>query len=77
MDDPADVIIEFKYSRVWDHSGLEAINTLRARYEKAGKTIHLRHLSPECRKLLEKAGTLVEVNVLEDPHYQIANLGKN
>lgn len=77
VDDPADVIIEFKYSRVWDHSGLEAINTLRARYEKAGKTIHLRHLSPECRKLLEKAGTLVEVNVLEDPHYQIANLGKN
>jgi len=76
QEDPDDVIIEFRYSRVWDHSGLEAINTLAERYQKAGKTLHLRHLSPECRKLLKNAGSLVEVNVLEDPIYQIANIGK-
>ena len=37
-----------------DHSGLEAIDTLAERYLNAGKTLHLRHLSPECRKLLRK-----------------------
>ncbi len=75
-EDPDDVIIDFIHSRVWDHSGLEAINTLAERYQKAGKTLHLRHLSPECSRLLSNAGNLVEVNVLEDPHYQIANIAK-
>ncbi|HHJ39560.1 MAG: hypothetical protein AXA67_09610 [Methylothermaceae bacteria B42] len=71
-NDPDDVVIEFQHSRVADHSAIEAIDTLAERYIKAGKTLHLRHLSPECRKLLKKAGDLVEVNVMEDPHYHIA-----
>ncbi len=72
-DDPDDVIIEFQHSRVADHSAIEAIDTLAERYIKAGKTLHLRHLSEECRGLLKKAGDLVEVNVLEDPRYRVAN----
>ncbi len=67
-----DVIIDFAGSRVCDHSGLEAIDTLADRYLNAGKTLHLVHLSAECRKLLTKAGNLVEVNVIEDPKYFIA-----
>lgn len=67
-----DVIIDFARSRVADHSGLEAIDTLAERYLNAGKTLHLRHLSQECRLLLEKAGNLVEVNVIEDPSYHVA-----
>jgi SulP family sulfate permease len=55
-----------------DHSAIEAIDTLAERYVNAGKTLHLRHLSPECRDLLHKAGDLVEVNVLEDPRYRVA-----
>jgi len=70
--DPDDVVVEFQNSRVGDHSGLEAIDTLAERYLNAGKTLHLRHLSPECRKLLHKAGNLVEVNVIEDPTYHVA-----
>ncbi len=71
-NDPDDVVVEFQNSRVGDHSGLEAIDTLAERYLNAGKTLHLRHLSPECRKLLHKAGNLVEVNVIEDPTYHVA-----
>ncbi|MDH5515871.1 MAG: SulP family inorganic anion transporter, partial [Gammaproteobacteria bacterium] len=71
--DPEDVIIEFQNSRVADHSAIEAIDTLAERYIKAGKTLHLRHLSEECRQLLRKAGDLVEVNVLEDPRYHVAD----
>lgn len=72
-NDPDDVIIEFQNSRVADHSAIEAIDTLAERYIKAGKKLHLRHLSDECRQLLTKAGDLVEVNVLEDPHYYVAD----
>jgi len=70
--DNDDVVIDFARSRVADHSGLEAIDTLAERYENAGKTLHLVHLSEECRKLLNRAGNLVEVNVIEDPKYFVA-----
>jgi SulP family sulfate permease len=72
-EDPDDVIIEFQNSRVADHSAIEAIDTLAERYIKAGKQVHLRHLSVECLQLLTKAGDLVEVNVLEDPRYHVAD----
>jgi len=70
--DPDDVIIEFQHSRVMDHSAIEAIDNLAERYLNAGKRLHLRHLSPDCRALLHNAGDLVEVNVLEDPRYHVA-----
>ena len=72
-NDPDDVVIEFQKSRVYDHSAVEAIDALAERYVKAGKRLHLRHLSPECRQLLHNADDLVEVNVIEDPKYHIAD----
>jgi SulP family sulfate permease len=72
-EDPDDVIIEFQNSRVVDHSAIEAIDNLADKYIKAGKKLHLRHLSPECKLLLTKAGDLVEVNVMEDPTYHVAD----
>jgi SulP family sulfate permease len=71
-EDRDDVVVDFARSRVCDHSGLEAIDTLAERYLNAGKTLHLVHLSDECRRLLRKAGSLVEVNVIEDPKYFVA-----
>jgi len=72
-NDPDDVVIEFLNSRVVDHSAIEAIDNLAEKYRKAGKTLHLRHLSEDCRVLLRKAGDMVEVNVLEDPQYHVAD----
>jgi SulP family sulfate permease len=72
-NDPDDVVIEFRNSRVVDHSAIEAIDALAEKYRKAGKTLHLRHLSEDCRLLLKKAGDMVEVNVLEDPEYFVAD----
>ncbi|MCL2914734.1 SulP family inorganic anion transporter [Shewanella corallii] len=71
--DPEDVIVDFGNSRVADHSALEAIDTLAERYTAAGKRLHLRHLSPDCAKVLKKAKGLVEVNLLEDPSYKVAD----
>jgi len=72
-EDTDDVIIDFLDSRVVDHSGLEAIDSLAARYREAGKEVHLRHLSPNCKQLLTNAGRYVEANVIEDPIYSVAS----
>ncbi len=71
-DDNNDVIIDFADSRVADHSGIEAIDALAERYRKNNRTLHLIHLSPECKTLFKKAGDMVEVNVVEDPNYFVA-----
>jgi len=71
-EDPDNVFIDFQDSRVIDHSAIQAIDKLAERYQKAGKTLHLMHLSEECRLLLKTAQHLVEVNVLEDPQYHVA-----
>jgi len=71
--DPQDVIIDFANSRVCDHSAIEAIDTLAERYTAAGKVLHLRHLSLECKQLMKRAGDMIEVNLIEDPEYHIAS----
>ncbi|MBT0960176.1 SulP family inorganic anion transporter [Denitromonas sp. IR12] len=71
--DPQDVVVDFRHARVVDHSGLEAIDSLAERYRAQGKRLHLRHLSPDCRDLLGRARDMVEVNLMEDPHYHLAD----
>ena len=73
QNDPKEVIIDFQESRVADMSGIEALNKITERYKKAGKTVHLRHLSKDCRRLLENAEAIIEVNVLEDPTYKVVS----
>jgi len=73
--DPDEVIIDFKEARVVDYSSLEALNAITERYRKAGKRLRLRHLSPECQKMITSAGKLVVVEVAEDdPHYSVARI---
>ncbi|HYG16023.1 MAG TPA: SulP family inorganic anion transporter [Bacteroidia bacterium] len=69
--DPQEVIIDFKDSRVVDMSGIQALNKLTERYKASGKKLHLKHLSEDCRLLLKNAGEIIEVNVMEDPHYKL------
>jgi SulP family sulfate permease len=47
------------------------VNKLTERYQKVGKIIHLKHLSPDCKQLLANADALIDVNVLEDPTYKV------
>ena len=70
-NDPAEVVIDFRHSRVWDHSALAAIDSLAERYKKHGTVLHLKHLSPDCKDLLYKAGHLVEKDEEGDPHYRV------
>ncbi|QNH61148.1 SulP family inorganic anion transporter [Hymenobacter sediminicola] len=70
--DPQQIVIDFQESRVADMSAIEALHKLTERYHRLGKTVHLRHLSPDCRRLLANADSIIEVNVLEDPLYTVA-----
>lgn len=70
-NDPKEVIIDFAESRVADMSGIEALNKLTERYQKAGKTLHLKHLSPDCLLLLKNAEDIIDVNIFEDPTYKV------
>src|SRR5690606_37944635 len=72
LNDPNEVIIDFKESRVVDMSGIDALNKLTERYAKAGKKLHLKHLSDDCKLLLKNAEAVIDVNILEDPIYKVA-----
>jgi SulP family sulfate permease len=69
--DPDEIIIDFAESRVVDMSGIEALNRITERYRTAGKKLHLRHLSADCRALLRNAGDVIDVNIMEDPDYKV------
>lgn len=73
QNDPTEVIVDFKESRIVDHSGIEAVQKLTERYSRLQKRVRLRHLSPDCRELLAKAGTMVEINYYEDPSYRVVS----
>lgn len=71
LNDPDEVIIDFAESRVVDMSAIEALNKITERYSKVGKKVHLKHLSKDCRQLLQNADAIIDVNVLEDPKYKL------
>lgn len=62
-NDPDKVIVDFKYAKVMDHSGIEAIDAVAERYHKAGKKMTLIRLSEDCNKLFENARTLTCVDI--------------
>ncbi|GAA5479509.1 SulP family inorganic anion transporter [Haloferula helveola] len=73
--DVPNIVIDFARARVCDLSGIEAINALTERYRKAGKNLKLRHLSPDCRRMLDRASALIEIEVAEDdPEYLVARI---
>jgi SulP family sulfate permease len=70
-NDPQEVVIDFKESRVADMSAIEALNSITKKYAQAGKTLRLKHLSEDCRQLLANAEAVIEVAVIEDPSYKV------
>ena len=73
LNDPQDVVIDFAKARVYDHSAIEAINNITQRYADQKKSLHLLNLSKECQLLLDKADNIVEVSVIEDLDWHIAD----
>lgn len=70
--DPDEVVIDFLHARVFDHSGIDIINSLTEMYKNEGKILHLKHLSPECYEFIKDATSVVDINIIEDPNYHVA-----
>lgn len=73
-NDPDKIEIDFIESRVSDHSGVEAIQSLILKYQKEGKQVRLSHLSPDCKAILTKANPKfhnVILNDVNDPKYYV------
>jgi SulP family sulfate permease len=68
--DPNSVVLDFKDAKVMDISGVEAIDNITKKYQEAGKSLKIRHLSSDCRKLLKKAGPFCTYEE-DDPDYKI------
>ncbi|MFH1299943.1 MAG: SulP family inorganic anion transporter [Planctomycetota bacterium] len=74
VNDPPIVAIDFYFSRVYDQSAIEAINKIAERYRQEGKCLHLRNLNADCKRMIERAGDLAEVDISEDRHYHITKM---
>jgi SulP family sulfate permease len=72
LNDPDEVVIDFRESKIADMSAIDAVHKLTERYAKEGKKIHLRHLSSDCRRLLHDADDVIDINIMEDPTYKVA-----
>jgi len=70
-NDPKNIVIDFKNTRVMDVSGVEAVDNITKKYEKSGRKLLLRHLSKDCKVLLKSAGPYC-VYEEDDPTYKVA-----
>ncbi|MDN4014833.1 SulP family inorganic anion transporter [Chryseobacterium gambrini] len=71
VNDPDQVVIDFKESRIVDMSAIDALDKLSKKYAQLNKKLHLRHLSEDCRQMLKNAEAVIEVNIQDDPTYKV------
>lgn len=74
-EDPDHIIIDFQESRVVDMSAIETLKKLIQKYQDLNKRVTLRHLSPDCVRLLDNAKGFIEVDIEEDPTYKVMPKG--
>jgi len=72
-NDSNEIIIDFAESRIMDHSAIEAIDNLTEKYSQLWKTLHIKHVSQDCRNLIKNADKIIDINIIEDPKYRIAD----
>jgi len=74
LNDPNEIVINLKDSRVADHSAIEALHKIIECYSKVGKTVHLKHLSedcPVCSTTLRRLSMLIIGKTLNTNSYPI------
>jgi SulP family sulfate permease len=65
IDDPEEVIVDFRESKISDMSAIDAVHKLTERYAKAGKTPSKVLTVVSCCMLQ----TMLLYNIIEDPTY--------
>ena len=74
-DDPLEVVLDFQHSRVWDHSGIQAIADLSRRYEATGRELHVLNLSANSQRILSKADVIIDHDLDSNPSYRVTVQG--
>lgn len=69
--DPQNVVLDFKDCRVMDISGVEAIDAITKKYTEAKKNLRIRHLSNECKEMMDNAKQFCTYEE-DDPKYKVA-----
>ncbi len=69
--DPRIIVIDLKESRIVDMSAIESLHIITSKYAQQDKIVILRHLSKDSIRLLENAKSVIEVNIEEDPTYNV------
>ena len=69
--DPKSIVLDFKNCRVMDISGVEAIDAITKKYQEADKSIKIRHLSDECKNIMNNAKQFCTFEE-DDPKYKVA-----
>ena len=64
QNDPKNIYIDFKNSKVCDYSSIEMISNVAEKYQKLNKRVHVTNLSPDCAKIIKKAGNVYRVQSL-------------
>ncbi|MFA9373746.1 MAG: SulP family inorganic anion transporter [Poseidonibacter sp.] len=70
LNDPDNIVLDFKDARVVDISGVEAIDSITKKYQEANKNIKIRHLSDECKSIMKNAGQFCTYEE-DDPKYKV------
>jgi SulP family sulfate permease len=63
-EDPKEVVLDFKNSKVCDYSSIEVINSIVDKYKKREKIVYVKNLSPDCASVIAKAGNLFEAKII-------------
>ncbi|WP_126973128.1 SulP family inorganic anion transporter [Gynurincola endophyticus] len=64
-EDPDEIVIDFKESRVVDMSALDALHKITAKYIKENKKVTLINLSRDSMRLIHTAKEVIQVNIEE------------
>ena len=62
-NDPTNVFIDFKNSSIKDMSALESLHKITEKYANLGKTLNLKNLNEESKKLVETSSPIIKVNL--------------
>lgn len=62
-EDPKAIVLDFRESRIVDMSAIEALKKIVEKYENAGKSLTLRHLSSESIVILEQAKGFLNIPI--------------
>ncbi|MCT4553045.1 MAG: SulP family inorganic anion transporter [Alphaproteobacteria bacterium] len=65
-EDPDKVVVNFIHARIFDYSGVEALVLMSEKYSKLGKSLSIKNVSKDSKKMLDRSDHLGKVKLFEE-----------